>query len=76
MDDDLNLLITFLSIHDEMVKVCIRIEHGMNNEYWGDGWRYWGDPDVIKEYRKIMPMHVESFCKKILMVEEIFDIKG
>ena len=75
MNDDLNLLITFLSTSDELVKVAICIEHGMNDIDWSD-WEFFREPDIEKLYRDTMPMHVENFCKRILAVEDIFDIKG
>tara|TARA_R110000772_G_scaffold5454_8_gene19539 strand:+ start:6443 stop:6670 length:228 start_codon:yes stop_codon:yes gene_type:complete len=75
MNDDLNLLVTFLSHDDSLVKVAMCIEHGMNDAEWLE-YEFFREPEIEAVYRKAMPMHVESFCKTILAVELIFDIKG
>ena len=75
MSDDLNLLITFLSTSDTMVKVGICIPHGRNLPEW-EIWRYYKELDTEELFRNALPMHVESFCKTFLAVEEIFYIEG
>mgnify|MGYP000565895960 CR=1 FL=1 len=75
MNDDLNLLITFYSTSQEMIKIAINVEHGMNIEAW-EGFEYFREPKIEALILNEMPMNVRSFCKRILSVETIFDIKG
>ena len=75
MNDDLNLLITFLSTDGTMVKVAVCIPGGMNNRLFDD-YEYFREPEVERRLMGQMNMHVESFCKHILDVEKLFDIKG
>ena len=75
MSDDLNLLITFLSTDNSMVRVAICIEHGLNDPKWTN-WEYFGEPNMENTIHQAMPMHVASFCEHILDVEEIFWISN
>ena len=75
MSDDLNLLITFLSTDNSLVKVAVCIPGGLNNRLFDD-YEYFREPEVERRLRGVMSMHVERFCKTILAVETLFDIKG
>ena len=73
MNDDLKLLITFLTDGNSMAKVALTIEHGMNG-FWGDNYEYFGEPEVFLRYKEIMPLHVRNSMVSILAVETIFEI--
>lgn len=75
MNDDLNLLITFLSTDEQLVKVAICIPHGMNhsNKDWRN-YEYFGEPRIALLLQNAMPPHVKSFCNLILAVEHLFYI--
>jgi len=75
MNDDLNLLITFLSNDNTMVKTAICVPHGKNLPEW-ELWRYFREDEVDVLLRNSMNLHVSSFCKTLLAVDIIFDIKG
>lgn len=75
MSDDLLLLITFLSTDNSMVKVAICIPGGLSNRLFDD-YEYFHEPEVERRLKGEMNMHVAVFCKKILAVEILFDIKG
>ena len=75
MNDDLNLLITFLTKSDSMNKIAICIPYGMNLPEW-EIWRYFKE-DVVEELlRGALPLHIETDCKTFLAVEEIYHIEG
>lgn len=71
MNDDLNLVITFLTKNKRIAKVALHIEHGLNNGKLKD-WNYFAEEDVLENYKKLLPMHVVSDMDVILGVEEIF----
>ena len=73
MNDDLNLLITFVSKSRTLDKIAISIEHGMNTfrEY-----EYFNESDAWDKYEKFIPSHVFEFIDFVVQVEEIFHIKG
>lgn len=73
MNDDLNLLVTFYSTSKEMVKTVLKVEHGMNLEEWKE-WRYFRLSDIEKLIMGAMPLHVRSFCDRILDMEDIFNV--
>jgi len=75
MNDDLNLLITFLSIYKTTMKVAIKIEHGMNS-WIRENYKYYGEDDVLVFLKEKMPPHVKNDCDIILDIEEIFYIEG
>lgn len=74
MNDDLNILITFLSTDKSIVKVMLHIQHGLNNGMF-ENWEWFGEPDVYCQYKELLPAHVVSFMDVILEVENIFHIE-
>lgn len=71
MNDDLNLLITILTVHDDMINVAINIKHGLNTF---ENYEYYNEPDVHKRYLELLPEHVSDYTKKILEIKEIFEV--
>lgn len=72
MNDDLNILITFVSTSKTLDKVAIKIPHGMN-EF--DGWEFYREDDVWQHMKRFIPPHVQTFIDFVVDVEEIFEIK-
>jgi len=73
MNDDLNLIVTILTVNNDMAKIAIGIPHGLNSPDWED-YKYFNEPEVFKKYRNIMPMYCATYMTKILDIEEIFTI--
>jgi len=71
MSDDLHLILTLLTKHDEMMRVVVSVKHGLNKF---PNYPYYEDPDILEKYKEILPLHVTSSMKKILKVEEVFDV--
>ena len=71
MNDDLNLLITFVSKSRTIDKVVLHVPHGMNTfkEY-----EYFGEDDIWQKYEQLLPLHVTEFIDFVVSVEEIYEI--
>ena len=75
MNDDLKLLITILTSSDNMSSIVLVIPHGMNDEFWSSNWKYYNEPEVFEAYKKLLPLHCQTFMKKILNVsDDIFEV--
>ena len=75
MNDDLNIVISYVSKSKQLIKVALTIEHGLNNDVIPD-WEYFREDDVAGKYLSILPLHVANNVDYIVSVEEIFWIGG
>lgn len=74
MNDDLKLILTVLTEYDNLSYIVLEIKHGMNDDFWRENFGYFSEEDVFTKYKELMPSHVQSFVKKILDVNEAFEI--
>lgn len=74
MNDDLNLLVTYITFHLDLMKVAIHIPGGMNHRYWGEHYNLYGEKDVLEAYKKLLPNHISYGMNKIVSVETIGDV--
>ena len=72
MNDDLILLITFVSTSQTLDKVVLKIEHGLNNGKLEE-YEYFKEEHVWEKYKKLLPTHVVDFISFVVEVEEIFE---
>ena len=70
MNDDLNLLITFVSMRRTIDKVALNIEHGMNNDVIPD-WEHIRGYDMAEKYTALLPSHISEDIDFIISIEEI-----
>jgi len=84
MIDDLALVIMYLCKNNDLHKVGIKIEHGLNKTYkideegdddisYRDVFKYCGEysDDIIK----MLPLYIRQHAVKIVAVEELFTIE-
>lgn len=73
MNDDLNLIVTYVSKSKTLEKVFIKVEHGMNLEDWcDDKWKFYKKPTVAKLIKDSLPLYVSNHIDFIVDVESIF----
>lgn len=73
MNDDLNLIISYICSSKRLHKVAVSIEHGMNNEI-GKLFKYYAEPDNLKLIKAFLPIFIANHIDTIVGVEEIFTI--
>ena len=71
MNDNLNLVISYISKDKSLTKVAISIEHGMNLPI-GEQFKWFNEPDSFNLIKSYLPMHVVTDVDFIVDVEEIF----
>ena len=69
MNDDLRLVLVILTHCDSLIKVAVRIEHGINDDFWGERYLDFHKDDVVEAYKKILPDYVSFSVKKILYID-------
>lgn len=73
MNDDLNLVVTYLNKAKLQAKIAIKIRHGLNKQEWQDI-AYFREINVHNMIVGAMPMHLASSVDVILQVEEINEV--
>ena len=71
MNDDMCLLVSFLTKSDSILKVALEIEHGLNRENW-DGYMYFREKHIETLIFDTLPRYIRSDVKSILAVEPIY----
>ena len=85
MADELNLLISYICASKALHRVAIKVPNDklltsdiIEGEDGEDMvlplWQYYCEPDTLKWYKEILPLHVSSHIDTIVNVEELFEI--
>ena len=75
MNDNLNLLISYVCKNLELHKIVLRVPHGMNNPGWGN-WKYYLQDDIQELVKSATPLYIRNHIYKIVHIEEVFAIVG
>ena len=73
MNDDLLLLITYISVDKQLVKVALKIEHGLNIEDF-KSLKYFAESESLKTFKSILPEHVAMHMDYIVDLDRLFEI--
>lgn len=75
MDDDLYLELNYLCKEQELHKVIVTIEHGMNNEL-GEKFKYYAEEGSLEVIKQKLPLHISNHIEKIVAMNElnVFDV--
>ena len=74
MNDDLNLIITYISKDYRMHKTVLQVEHGMNIDKWDNVLDYYNEPEINKTILDALPLHVSNHIHRISNIESAFDV--
>ena len=74
MNDDLKLLITYISRQDKLIKVVLVVEHGMNIERWRRVRKEADSEGVKKLILNYLPLYVRNHIDEIVNVEDLFSV--
>lgn len=73
MNDDLNLVLSYLSTSGSLTKVYIRVEHGMNSKEWKDIPRDGElNEDLLPFFEKHLPLFVFNHICSLVSIESVF----
>ncbi len=71
MSDDLILLISYISVDKRLIKIALKIEHGLNNGMLED-YGCFAEPEVLKRYKELLPQYIATHIDYIVDIEIIF----
>ena len=73
MNDDMLLLITYISVDKSLVKIATTIRGGLNREEF-QNLKYFAEPEILKQWKDILPLHVANHIDFIVELDRLFDI--
>jgi hypothetical protein len=73
MNDDLVLLVSYITKQKTLEKLVIHAEHGLNNGLLTD-YQYYNEPEVFDNYMKLLPDYLSIHVDYIVGAEEIGNV--
>lgn len=67
MNDDLNLLVSYISKEQDLIKIAMNIKGGLNSREWEDH-EYYRDPKILEFYKNNLPEHIANDIDYIVEV--------
>ena len=77
MADYICILIWYICKEKSLHKVAIKIPNQVTDVTKGvctENYKYYGEPEILDWYKRILPLHVSNHIDTIIDVEELFDI--
>ena len=66
MNDDMLLLISYISIDKSLVKIATTINGGLNRDEFQD-LKYYAEPKILQQWKDILPLHVANHIDFIVV---------